>query len=98
MGEWSATDRRPTRRQQPSAYRSKTRLHGPGNEAPGPRQSRERDSCSAVLAKDERGVVAAESEGVGQRHLDVQLASALRDVIEVALRIWVLEVGGRRRH
>src|SRR4029077_6672238 len=55
------------------------------------------NTLAPELLEQQRGIVPAEAEGVRKRQLDVELAGALRDVIEVALGIRVLEVDGRGR-
>src|ERR1700688_214066 len=49
------------------------------------------------LLEQQRSVVPAEAKRVRERQLDIQLARALRDVIEVTLRVGVLEVDGGGR-
>src|ERR1700681_4820727 len=49
------------------------------------------------LLEEQGCVVPAEAEGVRQRQLDVQLARTLGDVVEITLRVGVLQVDGRRR-
>src|SRR5688572_13775742 len=48
------------------------------------------------LPEDQGHVVAAEPERVGQRDVDLGLASLVRDIVKIALRIRVLVVYGRR--
>src|SRR6202158_6595842 len=55
------------------------------------------NTLAPELLEQERGVVPAEAERVRKRQLDVQLARAFRDVIEVTLRVRVLEVDGGGR-
>src|SRR3984893_9942352 len=52
---------------------------------------------ASELLEEQGCVVPAEAEGVRQRQLDVQLARPLRDVVEITLRVGVLQVDGRRR-
>src|SRR5207302_4617452 len=52
------------------------------------------NTLAPKLLEQQRGVVPAEAERVRERQLDIQLARAFRDVIEVALRVRVLEVDG----
>src|SRR5579885_1974870 len=47
--------------------------------------------------QDERDVLPAETETVGQRHLDRLLAGHVRDIVQVALGVRVIQVD-RRRH
>src|ERR1700681_849385 len=56
------------------------------------------NTLAPELLEQERGVVPAEAERVRKRQLDVELARALRDVIEVTLRVRVLEVNGGWRN
>src|ERR1700686_198066 len=55
------------------------------------------NTLAPELLEQQRGVVPAEAERVRERQLDIQLAGALRDVIEVTLRIRVLQVDGGGR-
>src|SRR6185436_4391912 len=51
---------------------------------------------SAVAAEAERHVRPAEAEGVGQGRLDLDPAGAVGDVVEVALRVGLVDVDGGR--
>ena len=52
-------------------------------------------SCAVVPSEDERGVLAAEAEAVAHGDLHLDLAGLVRDVVEVALGVGVLEVDRR---
>src|SRR2546430_10121345 len=55
------------------------------------------NTLAPELLEQQRGVVPAEAERVGERQLDVELPGALGNVGEVALRVGVLESDGGRR-
>src|SRR5262245_66574994 len=61
------------------------------------RRSRSDATVSAEAAEAERHVGPAEAEGVGERRLDLHVTGAVLDVVEVALRIRLLEVDGGRQ-
>ena len=49
------------------------------------------------LGRDERGIVAAEAEGIAHGDLDLCLARGVGYVVEIALRIGLLEIDGPAR-
>ena len=59
--------------------------------------NRPRGGAGSDLLDEQAGVVAAETEGVGARAANGHGAGHQRDVVQVALRIGLLEVDGRRR-
>src|SRR4029077_4219698 len=48
------------------------------------------------LGRDERGIVAAEAEGIAHCEFDLRLARGVAYLGEIALRIGLLEMDGRR--
>src|ERR1035437_2239155 len=68
----------------------------PAPPAPGRDQRARRNPNSVGEASEgEAGVVAAEAEGVVEHQLWVHAPSTLGDVVQVAVRIWILIVDGR---
>src|SRR5207245_2157331 len=55
-------------------------------------------SRAVIPLEDERGVVSAEAERVAHGGADRDLARDVGDVVQVALRIGILVVDGRRQH
>src|SRR6516225_7888799 len=53
-------------------------------------------SATSDLAKSDRRVGAAEAEGVGQRRADLHLARRVGHKVEIALRVLLEEIRGRR--
>src|SRR5439155_27207175 len=49
-------------------------------------------------SQDEGDVLSAKPEAVGERHVDRSLTGHMGDVIEIALRIRVVEIDGRGEH
>ena len=50
------------------------------------------------LSDDDGGVVTSEAEGVAEGYLDLDLACGVRDIVEVALGIWVVEIDRGRKN
>ncbi len=51
-----------------------------------------------LFGQDQRGVVATKGKGVGQRHPDGSRPRLVGHIIQITLRVGVLQVDGRREH
>ena len=89
---------RPARQRRAAAAAPAARVQRRRIAAARVQEGREREARAAQgRAENQRAVGAAEAEGVRQRDPDRHLARRVRHVVEVALRVGVAQVDGRRR-